>query len=94
MWNHSHRDVEVSDLGFDPGPWERLVLRCFASNWRTDWIAQHLCVREFWQWRNLFEVELDAPPTSHELLEARLELREWLEHNAAPDEIERLLSPL
>ena len=55
-------------------------------------LEQHICAREFWRHAETLEnVRVDEPPTMHEQLEARLELREWLEDKATPDEIARML---
>lgn len=65
--------------------WSDLLSAHFLPHWRRDWTKHHVCVREFWASRSLCEVERDEPPTMHERLEARLELRDWLQQNA-PDQ--------
>ena len=89
LWNNAYSDAE-------PGPildkWQKWLLSRFAPRWRADWIEKYSCVKQFWGWRALAEVQIDEPPTMHEQLESRLQLRQWLEDNAAPDEIEALLA--
>jgi hypothetical protein len=74
--------------------WQTFLFERFAPDLQSELLKKHLCAREFWRGAGALEsVRLDAPPTMHERLEARLELRAWLEGRAMPDEIERLLSP-
>jgi len=81
------------DVGLDThlSVWQEWLFAFLAPAWRADWL-EHLCVREFWGQRNLVEVVLEVVPTMHERLEARLELRAWLQGKATPDEVERLIS--
>lgn len=74
--------------------WGEWLFAHFFATFQTQLIKNHSCVSQFWEHViSLAVVQLSEPPTMHERLEARLALREWLEGKAAPDEIERLLSP-
>ena len=71
--------------------WQEWLFAYFAPGWRADWMERHECVQGFWRRVGALEsVRMDEPPTMHEQLEAKLDLREWLRENA-PDEVERLL---
>jgi len=87
------RSWPEGDVGLDThlSAWQEWLFAFLAPAWSADWL-EYLCVREFWGQRNLVEVVLEVAPTMHERLEARLELRAWLQGKATPDEVERLLS--
>ncbi|RYX86838.1 hypothetical protein EON83_01255 [bacterium] len=74
--------------------WSQLLQSYFMPQWRKDWIEKYVCVRNFWIYRPLCEVELTSPPTMHEQIEARLLLKDWLEGKTTPDEASRLISLL
>lgn len=83
----SHQNLELKP---SLERWEKFLLSYFAPNWRADWIDGYKCAAEFWQRRWLAGVHIQQPPTMHERLEARLQLRQWLEQNA-PEQIDKLL---
>lgn len=71
--------------------WQECLYAYFVPALRQDWLDSHRCARKFWnEQRELARVQVDEPPTSHERLEARLQLRQWLEQNA-PEQIDKLL---
>ena len=74
--------------------WSSWLIAHFASDWRADWMRQYHCVDNFTshshQERAL--VTIQQPPTAHEQLEAKLQLRDWLQGKATPTEINQLLA--
>ena len=96
-WNENERKTswrlydydQMADVDSDVlDEWQQWLWSRFFSGWRGDLLEQHECAREFWRFHTLVEVETDQPPTMHEQLEAKLQLREWLERNATANEIE------
>lgn len=80
-------------LALSLSAWQEWLFAYFAPDWRADWMESHECVQGFWRRIGALEsVRMDEPPTMHERLESRLQLREWLQDKAAPDQIEKLLA--
>lgn len=73
--------------------WQEWLFGWFVPSLHTEWLERHVCAREFWSGaQSLESVRVDAPPTMHERLEARLELREWLQDKTTPSQIDKLLA--
>lgn len=89
--NSSNRRDNSPDAHF--AVWQELLFERFVPCFSTETLERHVSAREFWlHAETLQSVRLDTPPTMHERLEARLELRVWLQDKAAPSEIEKLLA--
>lgn len=72
--------------------WQEFLYDHFVPDLRAE-LMEHVCAREFWQHAGeLQNVQLSEAPTMHERIEARLQLREWLQDKAAPNEMEKLLA--
>lgn len=75
--------------------WNRLLQRYLMPHLRYDWLEKHRCVEDQWPFQaHSAVVEIEHPPTAHEQLEAKLELRDWLRDKTTPDEAARLLAGL
>ena len=73
-------------------PWQPILDARFRPKWREKWLTRHLCVAKFWREEGVSEdVYIDAV-TAHEQLEAKLQLRAWLQDKAMPAQIKQLLS--
>lgn len=74
--------------------WDAILTKHCFPDWRADWFRQHLCVAHFAlnNCRQASYAQVDSPPTAHEQLEAKIQLRDWLEDKATPAEIEQLLA--
>ena len=71
--NASNRRDNAPNARF--AAWQEWLFARFVPDFGEAMLEQHVCAREFWrQAESLESVRIEAPPTSHEQLEARLGL--------------------
>lgn len=75
-------------------PWTAILRRHCYGNWGQRAFENHACAREFWgnKSRYIGYAQQTSAPNFHDQLEAKLQLRDWLQDKATPAEIEQFLA--
>ena len=91
--NHSYGPMGLDD---SLNLWHDFLIDYFAPHLHRDWIVEHRCTRDFWEQKQLAigRATVIGHPTAHEQLEAKLQLRDWLQDKATRDQITALLDSL
>ena len=76
--------------------WRPLLLKGYEPKWRDDWPEKYHCIGYTFgaKERASVEIQLNQPPSAHQQLEAKLQLREWLADAATLDVAAVLMASL